>query len=176
MVRGAGSDLNQASSSEGPSQPRKEVQDVGLHGNSMVDRWGRSVNVTHRSHSWDNLAGRPFPTESSAALEIGRLQRPFASCNLLSFTHIRVLHTVRTVPKVSEEVEFGLLPALELCDRPRRAVSIGGKGRGDPAERGEEKMLTEMTRNKRAMKAVRLGLIVTSWTFLVLGFVLTHNA
>ena len=40
----------------------------------------------------------------------------------------------------------------------------------------EEKMLTEMTRNKRTMKAVRLGLIVTSWTFLVLGFVLTHNA
>ena len=37
-------------------------------------------------------------------------------------------------------------------------------------------MLTEMIRNKQAMKSVRLGLIVTSWTFLVLGFVLTHNA
>jgi hypothetical protein len=40
----------------------------------------------------------------------------------------------------------------------------------------EEKMLTKMTYNERAMKAVRLGLIVTSWTFLVLGYVLTHNA
>ncbi len=40
----------------------------------------------------------------------------------------------------------------------------------------EEKMLTEMIHNTRAMKAVRWGLIVTSWTFLVLGFVLKHNA
>ena len=39
----------------------------------------------------------------------------------------------------------------------------------------EEKMLTEMIGNTRAMKAVRVGLIVTSWAFLVLGFVLTHN-
>lgn len=37
-------------------------------------------------------------------------------------------------------------------------------------------MLTKMAHHTRAMKAVRLGLIVTSWTFLVLGFVLTHNA
>ena len=30
-----------------------------------------------------------------------------------------------------------------------------------------------MTRN---MKAVRMGLIVMSWAFMVLGFVLTHSA
>ncbi len=37
-------------------------------------------------------------------------------------------------------------------------------------------MLTKMTYNTRAMNAVRLGLMVTSWAFLVLGFMLTHNA
>ena len=51
------------------------------------------------------------------------------------------------------------------------------KGSKRPGRTGvEEKMLTKMTYNERAMKAVRLGLIVTSWTFLVLGYVLTHNA
>jgi len=53
---------------------------------------------------------------------------------------------------------------------------IGGKGLNDPGKRGEEKMFTELTHNPRAMKAIRLGLMVTSWTFVVLGFVLTHNA
>jgi len=37
-------------------------------------------------------------------------------------------------------------------------------------------MFTKLTHNPRAMKAIRLGLMVTSWTFVVLGFVLTHNA
>ena len=37
-------------------------------------------------------------------------------------------------------------------------------------------MFTELTETTRAMKAIRVGLIVTSWAFLVLGFVLTHNA
>ena len=37
-------------------------------------------------------------------------------------------------------------------------------------------MLTKVILNARAMKAVRLGLIVTSWLCLVLGFVLTNNA
>ncbi len=36
-------------------------------------------------------------------------------------------------------------------------------------------MLTKLARNTRALKAIRLGLIVTSWAFLVLGFMLTHN-
>ena len=53
---------------------------------------------------------------------------------------------------------------------------IGGKGLNDPGKRGEEKMFTELTHNPRAMKAIRLGLMVTSWAFVVLGFVLTHNA
>ena len=39
----------------------------------------------------------------------------------------------------------------------------------------ENKMYTETMPKTRAMKAVRLGLIVASWAFLVLGFVLTHN-
>ena len=37
-------------------------------------------------------------------------------------------------------------------------------------------MPSDMTHMTRNMKAVRLGLIVTSWVFLVLGFMLTHNA
>ncbi len=37
-------------------------------------------------------------------------------------------------------------------------------------------MLTEVTRMTRARKAVRMGLIVTSWAFVVLGFMLMHNA
>ncbi len=37
-------------------------------------------------------------------------------------------------------------------------------------------MFTELTHNTRAMKAIRMGLMVTSWAFVVLGFVLTHNA
>ena len=36
-------------------------------------------------------------------------------------------------------------------------------------------MYTDVTRMTRSMKAVRMGLIVTSWVFLVLGFMLTHN-
>ena len=36
-------------------------------------------------------------------------------------------------------------------------------------------MLTNLTSNTRAMKTIRLGLMVTSWAFVVLGFVLTHN-
>jgi len=37
-------------------------------------------------------------------------------------------------------------------------------------------MFTEMTQNPRAMKVIRMGLMVTSWAFVVVGFVLTHNA
>ncbi len=37
-------------------------------------------------------------------------------------------------------------------------------------------MLTKIVHNKRAMKAIRVGLIVASWAFLILGFVLTQNA
>lgn len=37
-------------------------------------------------------------------------------------------------------------------------------------------MLTEIVHNKRVMKAIRVGLIVASWAFVVLGFVLTQNA
>ncbi len=37
-------------------------------------------------------------------------------------------------------------------------------------------MFTDLTHNPRAMKTIRLGLMVTSWAFVVLGFVLTHNA
>ena len=37
-------------------------------------------------------------------------------------------------------------------------------------------MYTEVKPTTRNMKAVRVGLIVTSWAFLVLGFILTQNA
>ena len=37
-------------------------------------------------------------------------------------------------------------------------------------------MYTEVQPTTRNMKAVRLGLIVTSWAFLVLGFMLTRSA
>ena len=40
----------------------------------------------------------------------------------------------------------------------------------------EMKMLTQVTSMTRAMKAVRVGLIVTSWAFVVLGFMLMRNA
>ena len=43
---------------------------------------------------------------------------------------------------------------------------------------GEEvvrEMFIEVTR-PRGNRAVRIGMIVASWAFLVLGFVLTHNA
>ncbi len=36
-------------------------------------------------------------------------------------------------------------------------------------------MFTEVKTTTRSMKAIRVGLIVTSWAFLILGFVLTHN-
>ena len=36
-------------------------------------------------------------------------------------------------------------------------------------------MFTEVKTTTRNMKAIRVGLIVTSWAFLILGFVLTHN-
>ena len=37
-------------------------------------------------------------------------------------------------------------------------------------------MLTKIVHNKRAMKAIRVGLIVASWAFLILGLVLTQYA
>jgi hypothetical protein len=37
-------------------------------------------------------------------------------------------------------------------------------------------MHTEVKRTTRNMKAIRMGLIVASWAFMVLGFVLTHSA
>ena len=37
-------------------------------------------------------------------------------------------------------------------------------------------MFTQVTHMTPAMKAVRVGLIVMSWAFLVLGFILTRNA
>jgi len=43
-------------------------------------------------------------------------------------------------------------------------------------EDGGQTMHTEVTRTTRNMKAVRMGLMVMSWAFMVLGFVLTHSA
>ena len=40
----------------------------------------------------------------------------------------------------------------------------------------EMKMFTRVTRTTGAMKAVRVGLIFTSWAFVVLGFMLMRNA
>ena len=37
-------------------------------------------------------------------------------------------------------------------------------------------MLTKIVHNKRAMKAIRLGLIGASWALVVLGLVLARNA
>ena len=37
-------------------------------------------------------------------------------------------------------------------------------------------MLTKATQVTRARKAVRMGLIVTSWAFVLLGFILSYNA
>ena len=82
---------------------------------------------------------------------------------------------MRAARTVGEEGSLARFLHLSCSERPRRAASIDGRGRGDPAKRVEEKMLTEMIGNTRAMKAVRVGLIVTSWAFLVLGFALTHN-
>ena len=77
---------------------------------------------------------------------------------------------------MGEEVEFGPLPALELSDRPRRR-SRSVERVGTTREEGvEKKMLTEVTHMTRAMKAVRMGLIITSWAFMVLGFMLPHSA
>lgn len=39
----------------------------------------------------------------------------------------------------------------------------------------ENRMVNEVKRTTRNMKAIRMGLIVASWAFLVLGFMLTHN-
>ena len=76
---------------------------------------------------------------------------------------------------MGEEVEFGPLPALELSDRPRRR-SRSVERVGTTREEGvENRMFTEVKTTTRSMKAIRVGLIVTSWAFLILGFVLTHN-
>ncbi len=40
----------------------------------------------------------------------------------------------------------------------------------------ENRMHNEVKRTTRNMKAIRMGLIVASWAFLVLGLVLTQNA
>jgi len=40
----------------------------------------------------------------------------------------------------------------------------------------ENRMVNEAKRTTRNMMAIRMGLIVASWAFLVLGFMLTHNA
>ena len=56
------------------------------------------------------------------------------------------------------------------------AVSIVERVETTREEVVEKKMLTEVTRMTRARKAVRMGLIVTSWAFVVLGFMLMHNA
>ena len=37
-------------------------------------------------------------------------------------------------------------------------------------------MFTKIVHDKRAMKAIRVGLIVGSWAFLILGLVLTQYA
>ena len=75
-------------------------------------------------------------------------------------------------------MKWSLARFLHLCCPTARGGRLQSVERVEATRQNgvEEKMLTEMTRNKRTMKAVRLGLIVTSWTFLVLGFVLTHNA
>ena len=39
----------------------------------------------------------------------------------------------------------------------------------------ENRMVNDVKRTTRHMKAIRMGLIVGSWAFLVLGFMLTHN-
>ena len=46
----------------------------------------------------------------------------------------------------------------------------------DPEEVVKNKMLTKPMRATKATKAVRVGLIVASWAFVVLGFMLTLNA
>ena len=94
----------------------------------------------------------------------------------MSLHHVRVRHPVWMAWKRVET--WSLAHFLQLnCPTARGGrFVIGGKGLNDPGKRGEEKMFTELTHNPRAMKAIRLGLMVTSWTFVVLGFVLTHNA
>ena len=73
-------------------------------------------------------------------------------------------------------MESGPLPALELSDRRRRRSQSVGTVETSREDGVEKKMLTEVTRMTRARKAVRMGLIVTSWAFVVLGFMLMHNA
>ena len=51
------------------------------------------------------------------------------------------------------------------------------KGRKDGRkEVVERKMLTKPMRATKATNAVRVGLIVTSWAFVVLGFMLMYSA
>lgn len=38
------------------------------------------------------------------------------------------------------------------------------------------KAVNKAVGSSQSLKTVRIGLIVTSWAFMVLGFVLTHNA
>jgi len=39
----------------------------------------------------------------------------------------------------------------------------------------ERKMFTEVTHATRTIKAIRMGLIVMSWVFVALGFMLPHH-
>jgi hypothetical protein len=72
-----------------------------------------------------------------------------------------------------QDEDFGPLPALTVTDGPLRRTDVR-EGMRERAVEG--KMLMRLGPKTRGMKALRLGLIVTFWTFMVFGFVLTHNA
>ena len=72
-------------------------------------------------------------------------------------------------------MEFGPLPALEVSDRPRGRFQSVERVETTRENGVENRMVNEVKRTTRNMKAIRMGLIVASWAFLVLGFMLTHN-
>ncbi len=77
---------------------------------------------------------------------------------------------------MGEEVESGPLPALELSDRRRRRSQSVETVETSRVDGVEKKMLTDVRHMTRATKTIRMGLIVMSWAFMALGFMLTHNA
>ena len=77
---------------------------------------------------------------------------------------------------MAEEAESGPLPAFEPRVRPKRRSQIVEGPKRRPERGGGGEMLTKPMPATKAMNAVRVGLIVTSWAFVVLGFMLMYSA
>ena len=62
-----------------------------------------------------------------------------------------------------------------MSARPRRLFQLVERVDTTRENGVENRMVNDVKRTTRHMKAIRMGLIVGSWAFLVLGFMLTHN-